>query len=175
MGEQTLHNVADIHKELTRIASELIAGGRELPVLIGIRTNGVPLATRLANQIQAAGKPRPLMGAIDITLYRDDLAGKALPQVRGSEIPFDIEGRRVVLVDDVLYTGRTVRAALTELADYGRPRSVELCVLVDRGHRELPICADYIGFKSTTQATDRVRVELTETGAVKDAVVLQRK
>jgi pyrimidine operon attenuation protein/uracil phosphoribosyltransferase len=175
VGEQTLHSAGDIHKELTRIAGELIAGRRELPVLIGIRTNGVPLATRLADQIQAAGKSRPLMGAIDITLYRDDLAGKALPQVRGSEIPFDIEGRRVVLVDDVLFTGRTVRAALTELADYGRPRSVELCVLVDRGHRELPICANFVGFEVKTQASDRVRVELTETGAAKDAVMLQQK
>jgi pyrimidine operon attenuation protein / uracil phosphoribosyltransferase len=175
VGEQTLHNAADIHKELTRIAAELIAGGRELPVLIGIRTNGVPLATRLADQIQAAGKPRPLMGAIDITLYRDDLAGKALPQVRGSEIPFDIEGRRVVLVDDVLFTGRTVRAALTELADYGRPRSVELCVLVDRSHRELPICADFTGIKVATSREDRVRVALTESGAENDAVFLVRK
>jgi len=174
VSTQTIHDSQDIHKQLTRIALELVAGGRELPILIGIRTNGAPLAARIANLLEKKSGTRPLLGAIDITLYRDDLAGKAFPQVRGSEIPFDIEGRRVVLVDDVLFTGRTVRAALTELADYGRPRSVELCVLVDRGHRELPICANYVGFVCSTEASDHVRVELTETGPGKDGVLLRR-
>jgi pyrimidine operon attenuation protein/uracil phosphoribosyltransferase len=175
VADKTLHNSDDIHKQLTRLAAEMTAGGREQPLLIGIRTNGVPLAMRLAKLMAGAkGKP-PAVGAIDITLYRDDLAGKALPQVKGSDIAFDIESRRVVLVDDVLFTGRTVRAALTELADYGRPSSIELCVLVDRGHRELPICADFWGIKLTTSRDDRVRVALTETGAKEDGVVLIRK
>ena len=175
MTTKVLHDAKDIHTELTRLASDVMAGGRELPVLIGIRTNGVPLAERLGAELADAVHGQPQIGAIDITLYRDDLAGKALPQVLGSEINFSIEGRRVILVDDVLFTGRTVRAALTELADYGRPRTVELAVLVDRGHRELPICADFKGIELTTERTDHVTVKLTETGAPEDAVILEKK
>lgn len=174
MTEQVLHNADDIHTQLKRVSGEIVAGGHELPALIGIRTNGAPLAKRLGTELSKAGHGQPEIGAIDITLYRDDLAGKALPQVLGSDIKFDVEGRRVILVDDVLFTGRTVRAALTELADYGRPRSIELAVLVDRGHRELPICANFTGIKLATDRSDHVTVRLTETGAPEDAVVLEK-
>lgn len=172
MTDRIIHDGEAIRSEVKRLAAEIVAGEPEPPALIGIRTHGVPLARLLADAIEAAGVKRPELGAIDITLYRDDLAGRALPQVLGSEIGFDIEGRRVVLVDDVLFTGRTVRAALTELADYGRPRKVELCALVDRGHRELPICADFVGFKVETEPGQRIRVHLKESGDPDDAVVL---
>ncbi|MCB9893524.1 MAG: bifunctional pyr operon transcriptional regulator/uracil phosphoribosyltransferase PyrR [Planctomycetes bacterium] len=172
MTDSILHDGGAIDAQIKRLAAEIADGESDPPALIGIRTHGVPLAARLADAMEAAGRKRPQLGAIDITLYRDDLAGKALPQVLGSEIRFDIEGRRVVLVDDVLFTGRTVRAALTELADYGRPRRVELCALVDRGHRELPICADYTGFKVETDLKQRIRVRLKEGGDAEDAVVL---
>ena len=116
-------------------------------MLVGVRTRGVPLARRLARGCgQAAGGEPPVVGALDITLYRDDLTTIAAhPVLKGTDIPFSIDGRTVVLVDDVLYTGRTVRAALDELIDFGRPARIELAVLVDRGHRELPIRADYVG------------------------------
>ncbi|MCB9936460.1 MAG: bifunctional pyr operon transcriptional regulator/uracil phosphoribosyltransferase PyrR [Planctomycetes bacterium] len=171
MTERVLQQRQAIDTEIRRLAAEILAGA-EPPALIGIRTHGVTVAKRLADAIEAAGRPRPELGAIDITLYRDDLAGRALPQVHGSEIAFDIEGRRVVLVDDVLFTGRTVRAALTELADYGRPRRIELCVLVDRGHREVPICADYTGFRVETSPEQRITVRLSDPASDTDAVVL---
>lgn len=172
MSERTIHDDQSIDAELKNLARAIDNANDETPVLIGIRTNGVPLAQRLADKIESAGGERPEVGAIDITLYRDDLVGRALPRVLGSEIPPALEGRRVVLVDDVLFTGRTVRAALTELADYGRPRRIELCVLVDRGHRELPIRADYTGFEVETEREQEVRVKLKETSDTQDAVVL---
>jgi pyrimidine operon attenuation protein/uracil phosphoribosyltransferase len=164
----------EIAEGVGRLAELIQNYGNLPPVLIGIRTNGVPLANRIADAYAALGHERPEIGAVDITLYRDDLAGREVPTVHGSDVPFDLSGRRVVLVDDVLYTGRTVRAALTELADYGRPKRIELCVLVDRGLRELPICADYIGFECMTKPGDHVKVELVETGASDDAVLLRR-
>lgn len=171
MPTRVIHDAAAIASALDRLVQAL--GGRaETPVLIGIHTNGVPLAHRLAAGWQRRTGIKPVVGTVDITLYRDDLAGRALPQVRGSDVPDDIEGKRVVLVDDVLFTGRTIRAALTELADYGRPQRIELCVLVDRGLRELPIAADYIGFTVETNPTQKVRLILTETGAPEDLIEL---
>lgn len=171
MAEKVLYGSNEIARALGELAAA-IAGDAEPPALVGIHTNGVPLAARLARLIEAAtGKTVPI-GTVDITLYRDDLAGRALPLVRGSDIAFNIEGRRIVLVDDVLFSGRTIRAALNVLADYGRPRRVQLCVLVDRGHRELPIAADYTGLKIQTAPTDRVRVRLSESGATRDEIVL---
>jgi pyrimidine operon attenuation protein / uracil phosphoribosyltransferase len=167
---QVLQDASAIAAAVSRLAQGL-AENPEPPVLIGIRTHGVPLAARLAEALVKRGIARPELGAVDITLYRDDLAGRPLPQVRGSEIPVDLEGRRVVLVDDVLFTGRTVRSALLVLAEFGRPRRVELCVLVDRGHRELPICADHVGFGIETQAQDDIRVRLTEAGAPVDQII----
>ena len=169
------HDAKNIAQALEKLAQRIVSEDAEVPALIGIHTNGVPLARRLADLIARKSGRAIETGTLDITLYRDDLAGRSLPQVKGSDIGFDIEGRRIVLVDDVLFTGRTVRAALNELSDFGRPRRVQLCVLVDRGHRELPICADFAGMLVNTHRADTVRVELAETGAPTDRVVIVKK
>lgn len=171
MTSKVLYTAAEIEKAMARLVDAVLARP-EPPVLVGIHTHGVPLAHRLAAGIEKRIGTRPIVGTVDITLYRDDLAGRALPQVKGSDVPDDIEGKRVVLVDDVLFTGRTIRAALTELADYGRPQRIELCVLVDRGLRELPIAADYVGFTVATKPTQKIRLSLTETGAPQDQIEL---
>ncbi|MCC6149686.1 MAG: bifunctional pyr operon transcriptional regulator/uracil phosphoribosyltransferase PyrR [Planctomycetes bacterium] len=171
MGEKIIHDSGDIAAALKTLVGRILADDKEVPALVGIHTNGVPLSRRIA-ALMAQGGAAPDMGALDITLYRDDLAGRALPLVRGSDIPFNVEGRRIILIDDVLFTGRTVRAALNELYDFGRPRCVQLCVLVDRGHRELPIAPDYAAFTVKTSREDKVRVELSETGAQGDRVIM---
>jgi pyrimidine operon attenuation protein/uracil phosphoribosyltransferase len=127
--------------------------------LVGIRTGGLVLADRLSDAVVAAGLPRPLRGDVDITLYRDDLyTGLERPVMGHTELPFEVTGTGIVLVDDVLFTGRTVRAALGEISDFGRPAFVRLAVLVDRGHRELPITADFVGHRVETTLRDRVDV-----------------
>jgi pyrimidine operon attenuation protein/uracil phosphoribosyltransferase len=129
--------------------------------LIGIRTRGVPLAHRLAQELTAHTAHEVVVGAVDITLYRDDLGqGRSWPVLRGTEIAFDVDGAEIVLVDDVLFTGRTVRAALNAICDLGRPSRIRLAVLVDRGHRELPIQPDVVGLCLQTDRSDRVRVRL---------------
>ena len=149
-------------------------GVREL-LLVGIRTRGVPLAERLARHLAAIESVAPPVGAVDITLYRDDVfVGLPRPEIGRTELPGTIAGRKVVLVDDVLYTGRTVRAALDVLMDYGRPRAVELAALVDRGRRELPIHADYVGLTVATTADQSVRVYLEETDG-EERVALREK
>ncbi len=155
-----------IQRALRRIAHEIVERDRgERLLLVGIRSAGVPLAARLGRFLVETGElPTHAEGAIDITLYRDD-AATALPkpEVGLTEIPgHTLEGRRVILVDDVLYTGRTIRAALDALMDYGRPRAVELAVLIDRGHRELPIQPDYVGLRVETARTEEIRVHLGE-------------
>lgn len=141
--------------------------------IVGIHTEGVHLARRLADRLEGDTGHRPAEGTVDITLYRDDvLVGLPQPVVGPTELPFDVTGTDVLLVDDVLYTGRTVRAALAVLTDYGRPARVRLAVLVDRGHRELPIRADLVGVDVPTQPRDHVRVELTEAGYPRDRVAL---
>jgi len=141
--------------------------------LVGIKRRGVPLAERLAARLSSARKPK--VGAIDITLYRDDLQMVAeTPIVRGSEISFDINGKTLVLVDDVVFTGRTIRAALSELLDFGRPRAIQLAVLVDRGHRELPIQPDFAAKVITTERSDLVDIFLKETDG-RDEITLTRK
>lgn len=172
---------AGINRALRRIASEIVEknAGQDGLALVGIRTGGYFLAERLAKLV-AEVEPERLtvaLGAVDITLYRDDVfQGLPRPEIGPTEIPFDIGRHKVVLVDDVLYTGRTVRAALDALMDYGRPRAVELAVLVDRGHRELPIQADYVGLKVTTARTESVRVLLAEDApGTEDRVLLREK
>jgi pyrimidine operon attenuation protein/uracil phosphoribosyltransferase len=164
-----------LDRALTRIAHEIVeqAGGAKDIVLVGIKTRGVTLGQRIAAKIAAIeGGQKPAVGALDITLYRDDLGLKAeQPVVRGTEIPFSIKGRTVVLVDDVLFTGRTIRAALDALMDLGRPRVIRLAVLVDRGHRELPIRPDYIGKNLPTAREERIQVQLLEVDEV-DRVLL---
>ncbi len=143
--------------------------------LVGVRTGGAHLAARLADALERLTGERPPVGVLDITLYRDDvmLGPNPVPLLRGSDIPFDVHRRYVVLVDDVLFTGRTVRAALDALLDLGRPGCVRLAVLVDRGLRELPIGADFTGRALETELADHVRVLLVEEGAALDEVVME--
>jgi pyrimidine operon attenuation protein/uracil phosphoribosyltransferase len=174
----------DVRRVIARLAHEIddriradgrgpLAVDASALALVGIRTNGAHLATRLADELARVRGARPAVGLLDITLYRDDvLAGGAMPVLRGTEIDFDIEGRPVVLVDDVLYTGRTVRAGLDALLDLGRPSLVRLAVLVDRGLRELPIAADFVGRALETTRDERVRVQLREEGHERDGVHL---
>jgi pyrimidine operon attenuation protein / uracil phosphoribosyltransferase len=154
-------------RSLARIAHEILERNRGVEELafVGIRTRGVPLAKRLAHLIGQINKSQIPTGALDITLYRDDLMRHAVgaqPFVRRTEIPFSIDEKRILLVDDVLYTGRTIRAALDALIEFGRPRAIQLVVLVDRGHRELPIKADYVGKNLPTSLSQSVQVHLVE-------------
>jgi pyrimidine operon attenuation protein / uracil phosphoribosyltransferase len=166
-----------IDRTLARIAHEILERNRLLDdvALVGIRTRGVVIAERLAVLVQEiAGVTLPV-GSLDITLYRDDLMRHAVgpqPLVRSTDIRFPVDDRRILLVDDVLYTGRTIRAALDALIDYGRPKNIQLVVLVDRGHRELPIKADYVGKNQPTSVTQSVQVRLHETDGV-DEVLLE--
>jgi pyrimidine operon attenuation protein/uracil phosphoribosyltransferase len=165
----------DLRRAITRIAHEILErnSGTDNLGIIGIQTRGAHLARRIAEaigSIEGTGVP---VGVLDITLYRDDLQTIAeQPVVNESDIPFDVQGRTIVLVDDVLYTGRTVRAALDEIIDFGRPKSVHLAVIVDRGHRELPIRADYVGKNVPTSANEIVAVRMMEKDGA-DEVLIQ--
>ena len=165
-----------VERALARITHEILERNKGVAnlVFIGVRSLGVEIAERLAAKAAAIEGVQVPSGIIDITLYRDDLSRAAQqPAVQGTDIPFPIDGRQVVLVDDVLFTGRTVRAALDALMDLGRPRSVQLAVLIDRGHRELPIRADYVGKNLPTAANESVQVRLRERDGC-DEVVLVR-
>ncbi|MBL3647254.1 bifunctional pyrimidine operon transcriptional regulator/uracil phosphoribosyltransferase [Bacillus vallismortis] len=156
-----------IRRALTRIAHEMIERNKGMNncILVGIKTRGIYLAKRLAERIEQIEGSPVTVGEIDITLYRDDLSKKTSneePLVKGADIPVDINDQKVILVDDVLYTGRTVRAGMDALVDVGRPSSIQLAVLVDRGHRELPIRADYIGKNIPTSKAEKVMVQLHE-------------
>jgi len=167
-------DAAGLDRALTRIGHEIVeqAGGADL-ALVGIKTRGETLADRIAGKIAGIEGKRPAVGALDITLYRDDLGSRAeQPQVRSTEIPFPLKGITVVLVDDVLFTGRTIRAAMDALMDLGRPRVIRLAVLIDRGHRELPIRPDYVGKNLPTSRKETVAVMLTEHDG-QDRVVIQ--
>jgi pyrimidine operon attenuation protein/uracil phosphoribosyltransferase len=166
-----------ISRALTRIAHEIVERNRgvENVALVGVRSRGVPLARRVARALQEITGDQVPTGALDITLYRDDLMRHAVgpqPQVRRTEIPFSIDDRMIILVDDVLYTGRTTRAALDALIDFGRPRAIQLVALVDRGHRELPIKADYVGKNIPTSRHESVHVRLHEIDGA-DEVLIQ--
>ncbi|NLI12855.1 MAG: bifunctional pyr operon transcriptional regulator/uracil phosphoribosyltransferase PyrR [Peptococcaceae bacterium] len=164
-----------IRRSLTRIAHEIIERnkGTDNLILVGIRRRGVPLAERLAERIKDIEGGRVPVGILDITLYRDDLTTLAYqPLVRSTEIPFPVSGKTVVLVDDVIFTGRTIRAALDALIDLGRPRVIQLAVLVDRGHRELPIRADYVGKNVPTSRKEEVSVRLKEIDGEERVLIL---
>ena len=170
-------DAARISRALTRIAHEIVERNRGVDnvALVGVRSRGVPLARRVARALQDITGDQVPTGALDITLYRDDLMRHAVgpqPQVRRTEIPFSIDDRMIILVDDVLYTGRTTRAALDALIDFGRPRAIQLVALVDRGHRELPIKADYVGKNIPTSRQESVQVRLHEIDGA-DEVLLQ--
>jgi pyrimidine operon attenuation protein / uracil phosphoribosyltransferase len=163
-------------RTLTRIAHEIVERNRGVAnlALVGVRTRGVPIARRLARLLHEITGQEVPVGALDITLYRDDLMHNPVgpqPVVRSTDIPFSIDSRVIVLVDDVLFTGRTVRAALDELIDFGRPRSIQLMVVVDRGHRELPIKADYVGKNLPTSRAESVAVRLEETDGCDEVVI----
>jgi pyrimidine operon attenuation protein/uracil phosphoribosyltransferase len=177
---KTLLDADALSRTLSRIAHEIIEANPELDevALVGIQTRGVPLARRLARLIEERAGAAPDLGAVDITFYRDDVHVRggeaplhAQPVVRETQLDFPLEGRTVVLVDDVLYTGRTIRAAIEALFDYGRPARVQLAVLVDRGHRELPIRPDFVGKNLPTARDERIQVQIVEVDEV-DAVLL---
>jgi pyrimidine operon attenuation protein/uracil phosphoribosyltransferase len=168
-----------ISRTLTRIAHEIVERNKGVDelALVGIRTRGVHIARRIARTLREITSRDVPTGALDITLYRDDLMRTAVgpqPVVRRTEIPFSIDDQKILLVDDVLYTGRTTRAALDALIDFGRPKAIQLIVLVDRGHRELPIKADYVGKNLPTNPEQSVQVRLEESDGL-DEVVLQQE
>ena len=173
-----LLDAAGIARTLRRIAHEIAerVPQSERPLyLVGVRTGGAYLAHRLVDELVAAGEGKPALGAVDISLYRDDVFhGLPKPEIGPTELPVPIEGRTIVLVDDVLFTGRTIRAAMDVLADYGRPRAVKLAALIDRGLRELPIQPDFVGLAVQTTARESVRVMLSERGEP-DRVVLRER
>jgi pyrimidine operon attenuation protein/uracil phosphoribosyltransferase len=167
-----------IDRALRRIAHEIIEKnkGTEGILLIGIRRRGVPLAERLQRHIKEIEGVEVPLGILDITLYRDDLSTRSdQPEVHRTEIPGGVQGRRVVLCDDVLYTGRTVRAAMDAIMDLGRPQRIQLAVLIDRGHRELPIRADYVGKNVPTSSREVIEVKFKETDGVEDKVLIVEK
>ncbi|RJQ11625.1 MAG: bifunctional pyr operon transcriptional regulator/uracil phosphoribosyltransferase PyrR [Bacillota bacterium] len=167
-----------IDRALRRIAHEIVEKnkGTEDVMLIGIRRRGVPLAERLRAHIREVEGSEPPLGVLDITLYRDDLTTRSdAPQVHRTEIPESVRGKKVVLCDDVLYTGRTVRAAMDAIMDLGRPKAIQLAVLVDRGHRELPIRADYVGKNVPTSGREVIEVKFRETDDEEDKVLIVEK
>ena len=180
-SSKTLLDEAAIAKSLTRIAHEIIEGNPDLDdvALVGIHTRGVPLAHRLRRLIQDLSGQEPALGSLDITFYRDDVQVRSgepprhpQPVVRSTKLDFPLEGRTVVLVDDVLYTGRTIRAAIDALFDYGRPARVQLACLADRGHRELPIRPDYVGKNLPTARSERIQVHLVEVDEVDEVLLV---
>jgi pyrimidine operon attenuation protein/uracil phosphoribosyltransferase len=179
-AEKVLLDADALSRTLSRIAHEIIESNPDLDdvALVGIHTRGVPLAQRLRRLIEERANEAPHLGAVDITFYRDDVSVRggeaqlhAQPVVRSTALDFALEGKTVILVDDVLYTGRTIRAAIEALFDYGRPARVQLAVLADRGHRELPIRPDYVGKNLPTARGERIQVQLVEVDEV-DRVLL---
>ena len=166
----------EIRRAVTRMFHEILERnhGADGLLLAGIRTRGVPLAERLAEHIQRAESVSVPVGRLDINLYRDDLSERPRMRIRPTTMPVGVAGRTVVLVDDVLYTGRTVRAAMDAISDLGRPLRIQAAALVDRGHRELPIRADFVGKNIPTRHMELVRVRFTETDGIDDVCILER-
>jgi pyrimidine operon attenuation protein/uracil phosphoribosyltransferase len=173
-----LMNAEEMNRAITRIAHEILEknkGTQDL-ALIGIRTRGVVLANRLRDKIKEIEKTTIDMGILDITLYRDDLAtSKDTPVLQDTDISFPIDGKKVVICDDVLFTGRTIRAAIDALVDFGRPAQVQLAVLIDRGHRELPFRPDYVGKNIPTSKEMRVKVQMTEEDQQDQVIVIEHE
>jgi len=171
-----IFNEKDISRAVTRIAHEILEKnkGADKLALVGIRTRGATLAQRLAKKINEIESTSVSLGILDITLYRDDLGtSKQSPEVKKTDISFSLEGKEIVLIDDVLYTGRTIRAAIDALIDFGRPATVQLGVLIDRGHRELPIRPDYVGKNLPTSKSNQVQVHLKEDDGVDEVILVK--
>ena len=170
-------NAAALQRALARIAHEIAERNETSAevVLVGIQRGGVPLAQRLSTLLTGIWGHVVPIGSVDVGMHRDDLSHRSAPTILPTVIPFDITGRTVVLVDDVLFSGRTIRAAMDALNDFGRPKRIQLAVLIDRGHRELPIKADFVGKNVPTAANEKISVRLTEGGAREDEVVLGKK
>lgn len=164
-----------IERAITRIAHEILEANRGAGgiALVGIVTRGARLAERLAERIRQIEGAEVPVGSLDISFYRDDVGVRLSPEVHRTDIPFEVEGRTIVLADDVLFTGRTIRAAMDAIMDYGRPAMVQLAVLVDRGHRELPIRADFVGKNVPTSGRERVRVRFSETDGTDGVEILE--
>jgi pyrimidine operon attenuation protein/uracil phosphoribosyltransferase len=176
MPKKTVMTKDDIRRTLARIAHEIIERNKsaEHLILVGIHTRGVPLARRLAANIEHFEGVKIPVGALDIRPYRDDLASLDLkPVVHSTDIPTSVDGKSIVLVDDVLYTGRSTRAAMDALTDLGRPRSIQLAVLIDRGHREMPIRADYVGKNIPSSRHEEIQVQLEETDRADRVAIIQ--
>ncbi|MEA2015671.1 MAG: bifunctional pyr operon transcriptional regulator/uracil phosphoribosyltransferase PyrR [Actinomycetota bacterium] len=167
----------DIERIVSRISHEILEKNRgpENLIFIGLQKRGVPLSGRIAGNIEKFEGIKIKTGKLDITFYRDDIGHNIKPVSQITDISFDIEGKNIILVDDVLYTGRTIRAAMDALIDFGRPKSIQLIVLIDRGHRELPIRADYVGKNLPTSRSESVEVKLRETDGVEDSVTVVKK
>jgi pyrimidine operon attenuation protein/uracil phosphoribosyltransferase len=178
VSDGTVMSPDEVRRAVVRIAHEIVEQNRGCQdlMLVGMRTRGVPLAQRIAGAIREFEGEAVPVGALDIGLYRDDLPARGTRvEIKPSELPEDIADKRVVLVDDVLYTGRSIRAALDALIDYGRPQRIQLAVLVDRGHRELPIRADFVGKNIATQRDVDVVVQLEETDGIDQVLVTERR
>jgi len=169
-------NAPAIHRALSRIAHEVVERNEASTevALVGIQRGGLPMAKRLSGLLAGIWEHPVPSGALDVSMHRDDLDRRVAPNVQPTVIPFDVTGKTVVLVDDVLFSGRTVRAAMDALNDFGRPKCIQLAVLIDRGHRELPVKADFVGKNVPTARNENVHVHFSETGGV-DEVVLERK
>ena len=175
MDKNIIMTPEDIRRTLARIAHEIIEQNKAIDrlILVGMRTRGVPLARRLAAKIEELEKIKVPVGALDINLYRDDFSSLELkPFVQSTDIPTTVDGASIVLVDDVLYTGRSIRAAMDALTDLGRPRSIQLAVLIDRGHRELPIRADYVGKNIPSSKHEEIQVQLVETDGIDEVAII---
>ncbi|MCK4369235.1 MAG: bifunctional pyr operon transcriptional regulator/uracil phosphoribosyltransferase PyrR [Dehalococcoidales bacterium] len=175
MSRKVIMTQDDIRRTLARIAHEIIERNKVIEhlLLVGMHTRGVPLAKRLATDIEDFAKLKIPVGALDISLYRDDLSSLELqPTVKSTDIPVSVDGKSIVLVDDVLYTGRSIRAAMDALIDLGRPRSIQLAVLIDRGHRELPIRADYVGKNMPSSRHEEIQVKLQESDGVDEVAII---
>ena len=178
MPEKILLNSSDIERVLVSIAHEILEHnkGAKNVTFVGIKTRGVPLAQRLAKIIQSMEQVEIPVGSLDITLYRDDVSSLSFKHVvQQTHVPFDITNKQVILVDDVFYTGRSIRAALDALIDLGRPETIQLAVLIDRGHRELPIRADFVGKNIPTARTEEIKVYVSEVDAVDKVVVMRQE